>query len=183
MGKAWWSKTGEKGKPKFSAKPVIVTPDLQIIERPTIIAACEARGIALTVPPTEKRREEKKLSLSRLAELVGVEGLFFRSKREGSRYVQLKLAEKGGVVRNLKLQPRFKLHVVNPAGLKVHITEYTADFEYDERLEGDMRAVALFDEPAGELHVVEESKGFATKDWELRRKWVETEYGITIRVT
>lgn len=183
--RAWWADTGgAKNKPKFKAKPVVVSRDLQVIEREAVLAACKARGIAIVLPPTERRAAEKPIRLIDLASMVGIDWpIYFRSKREGARYVELKLAEKGGIVRDLKRQPRFNLHVVNPAGLKVHITEYTADFEYFETLDKSMRAVSMFQEPDGEQHVIEESKGFATKDWELRRKWVEAEYGIKIRVT
>lgn len=194
MGKAWWSQVSQedidrgrkqkfRGHPQGVAKPVIVQADLQMVEKAAIVAACEARGIGLVVPgKCDSKGRQIKVSLVKLAEQVGVEGRFFRSKREGARYIELRLIEKGGKIRKLDPQPRFKLHVVNPAGLKVHITEYTADFAYDEWVEAD--AGGLFESEARWAHVVEESKGgFPTKDWELRRKWVEAEYGITIRVT
>lgn len=184
MKRAWWAKTGaERPHPQMVAKPVIVTRELQVIDKATVLAACKARGVATSLPPTARRPAEKKIRLIDLASMVGIDGEYFQSRKEGARYVQLRLAEQGGIVRELKRQPRFVLHVVNPKGLKVAITDYHADFDYFENLEPGHAAVRLFGEPAGEQHVVEECKGYPTKDWELRRKWVEAEYGIKIRVT
>jgi hypothetical protein len=168
---------------KFNAKPYLVTPDLQLIAKETVQQIAVQRGISLETGKVDKRQRPIPVSLVRLGELVGIDGAFFGSKREASRWVELKLAERGGKVRNLKRAPRYPLHVVNPQGLKVRVSEYTGDFEYDELLEADDQAVRLFNEPVGWQHVIEESKGFPTKDWELRKKWVETEHGIVIRVT
>jgi Protein of unknown function (DUF1064) len=180
----WGSKLRQKGSsgPKFAARPVIVTRELQIIEKETIVGAATSRGIGLEYPPTRTGKVHR-VPLAKLAEQIGIEGQYFRSKREAGRYIQLLGLEKSGIVKGLRRSPQFKLHCVNPEGLKVHITEYTADFEYDEELTADMRAVSLFSEAAGWSHVFEECKGFPTKDWELRKKWVEAEYGIQIRVT
>jgi hypothetical protein len=169
---------------KFKARPVIVTAGLEIIERETVLAAAAARKIATVLPPTERRRAPKPLRLIDIASLVGIAGpQYFPSKKEGARYVELRRAESGGIVRNLQRKPHFVLHTTNPAGLKVAISEYTGDFEYDETLDEKMLMVTLFQQPVGTRHIVEECKGFPTPDWELRKKWVEAEYGIQIRVT
>jgi hypothetical protein len=194
MGRAWWSKISSKdiaGRAGgryigggTTAKAVIVTRDLQLIEKDTILTACKARGVGLEVPGKfDKKGNPVKVPLRDLAEKVGIEGEYFRSKKEASRFVQLKQAETSGIVKNLSRNPRWRLHAVNPRGLKVAISEYTADFAYDEEITAAMRAHALFGQEVGWHHVIEECKGFPTPDWELRRKWVEAEYGITIRVT
>lgn len=180
----WASNLRAKQGMKFSARPVIVTRDLAIIERESILAAAAARGVGLEIPNKfDKQGNPVKLPLVKVAEKCGIDGEFFRSKKEAARYVELRRAEASGIVRNLKRNPRFILHTVNPQGLKVAISEYTGDYEYDETLDPKMLAVRLFDQAAGDQHVIEEAKGFPTKDWELRRKWVEAEYGIRIRVT
>lgn len=181
--RAWWAKTGERTHPQATAKPVIVTRELHLIDKATVLAACKARGIATSLPPTARRRAEKKIRLVDLASMAGIDGEYFQSRKEAARYVQLRLAEQAGVVRALSRQPRFVLHTVNPKGLKVAITDYHADFAYYENLEPAHAAVRLFGEAAGEQHVIEECKGYPSEDWILRRKWVEAEYGIRIRVT
>lgn len=168
---------------QFKARPVIVTRGLEIIEKDTILRAAAAKGVKLEVPPTARRTEPKKLSLATVAEKCGIEGEYFRSRREAARFVFLKRQEEDGTVRGLERNPKFVLHCVNPQGLKVAIAEYTGDFRYWERLTPGMAAVDLFQEREGEQLVIEESKGFPTDDWELRRKWVEAEYGFKIRVT
>jgi hypothetical protein len=169
---------------KFSARPVIVTAGLELIERDTILAAAAARKIATVLPPTTKRKAPKPIRLIDLASLVGIDGgQYFRSKKEAARYIELRRAQDAGMVSNLERNPRFLLHVVNPQGLKVAISEYTGDFSYDEHVDAKMLMATMFEQPVGTRRVIEESKGFPTDDWLLRKKWVEAEYGIQIRVT
>jgi hypothetical protein len=69
-----------------------------------------------------------------------------------------------GEIRNLVLQPKFKI-IVNG----VHIADYYADFQYEVVLSGDL--------------VVEDYKGPATrkdKTYRLKKKLVEALYGITV---
>ena len=88
-----------------------------------------------------------------------VDGFIFASKREAKRYSELKLAERNGDISNLELQPKFPL-IVN--GKKV--ATYIADFRYTER---------------GEV-VIEDSKGFRTAIYRLKKKMVEAQYGVEI---
>jgi hypothetical protein len=83
----------------------------------------------------------------------------FASKREAHRYSELKLAERSGDISGLELQPKFPL-IVN--GIKV--ATYIADFRYIE---------------GGEV-VIEDSKGFRTAIYRLKKKIVEAQYGIEI---
>ena len=91
-----------------------------------------------------------------------VDGFVFASKREAHRYSELKLAECNGDIFNLELQPKFPL-IVN--GKKV--ASYIADFRYTEH---------------GQV-VVEDSKGFRTAVYRLKKKIVEAQYGIEITET
>ena len=88
-----------------------------------------------------------------------VDGFVFASKREAHRYSELKLAERNGDISGLELQPNFPL-IIN--GKKV--ATYIADFRYTER---------------GQV-VVEDSKGFRTAVYRLKKKIVEAQYGIEI---
>jgi hypothetical protein len=86
-----------------------------------------------------------------------IDGITFDSKSEANRYVDLKLLQRGGAIKNLSLQPRFMLQegFVNiDTGKKERAIEYVADFMYDE----------------GDRIVVEDVKGFKTADYKIKRK-------------
>lgn len=97
-----------------------------------------------------------------------VDGVQFASMKESRRYLQLKLLEKAGRIKDLELQPRYEL-VVND----VKIGRYTGDFRY---LELDRAEWKL---------VVEDSKGYskASRDYPLRIKLMKALYGIEVRET
>lgn len=78
-----------------------------------------------------------------------IDNIRFASKREGKRYSELKLLERAGQIRNLELQPRFPLIV---EGIKV--CTYVGDFAYFE----------------ANKRVIEDSKGFKTKEYVIKRK-------------
>lgn len=58
-----------------------------------------------------------------------IDGILFDSKRESSRYLELKLLEKAGVIYNLELQKRFEIAPKSSHGKALH---YIADFVYME---------------------------------------------------
>ncbi len=78
-----------------------------------------------------------------------VDGRNFSSVREANRYIDLVMQQRAGLIRDLKCQVRYPLHV---NGLLV--TTYVADFEY------------LKD---GVL-VTEDSKGFRTPAYQIKAK-------------
>jgi hypothetical protein len=91
-----------------------------------------------------------------------IDGIRFVSKREGARYRELKLLEQAKQISNLTLQPRFDLRV---AGLLICI--YVADFQYFEK---------------GKL-VVEDTKGFRTREYVIKRKLMKAIRGIEVLET
>lgn len=94
-----------------------------------------------------------------------VDGIKFDSKRESDRYTELKLLERAGKISDLVLQPKFELipkYEIN--GRKVRKMEYVADFQYTEN---------------GKI-IVEDAKGFKTKDYLIKKKLFEFKYGIEI---
>lgn len=110
-----------------------------------------------------------------------VDGFPFASKKEASRYGELKLLEKAGEIRGLVLQPAFELHVAHrPEGgtynypRKVGI--WRGDFQYEER-----RTTTGGRERWD--RVVEDVKGFKTPVYRLKKRIVEAQYGVTIRET
>ena len=88
-----------------------------------------------------------------------VHGRRFDSKREAARYSELLLLGRAKVIQNLELQPSFSLSGV---------ATYRADFAYDD-LELQQR-------------MVEDVKGFDTAISRLKRKLVQAQYGIAVKV-
>lgn len=97
-----------------------------------------------------------------------LDGIRFASKREANRYRELKLLERAGSIRHLELQKRFSLLV---AGEKV--ATYIADFVYEEIICNGYE----FQE------VVEDCKGFRTREYKLKKKIFEAMYNTRIRET
>lgn len=85
----------------------------------------------------------------------------FDSAKEAKRYKELALLEKVGQIQNLELQPRFLLQESFKKNNKTwRKLEYIADFKYIEN---------------GKT-VVEDVKGFETKDFKIKRKLFEYKY-------
>lgn len=87
----------------------------------------------------------------------------YASKKEANRAAELKLLEKAGVILDLKEQYPFELLPKQDGERAVH---YIADFVYydNER----------------KCSVVEDCKGFRTKDYILKRKMFQHKYGYRI---
>lgn len=91
-----------------------------------------------------------------------IDGIVFDSKMEASRYSELKLREYAGEIESLIVHPIFPI-VVND----VKICKYIADFSYYE----------------GEKKIIEDVKGFRTRDYILKKKLVKALYGFDILET
>lgn len=98
---------------------------------------------------------------------ITVDGMTFDSKKEYLRFCELSLLEKAGMVTDLKRQVRFELIPSQRIDGKVveRPVHYVADFVYQEN---------------GQT-VVEDTKGFKTKDYILKRKMMLHAHGIRIR--
>lgn len=118
----------------------------------------EAKGFTPS-PKASKYRNKK----------VVVDGITFDSKREASRWTQLRMLEKAGKV---KLLVRQKVFVLAPAaiinGRKKPELRYCADFTYFNA--------------AGEL-VVEDAKGALTDVFKIKRHLMKTVHNIDILLT
>lgn len=88
----------------------------------------------------------------------------FDSKAEARRYQELKLMERGRLIRNLELQPRFPIEI---NGVKV--CTYVADFRYVSCGTSEM--------------VVEDTKGFKTPEYKLKKKLMKAVYNIDVLET
>ena len=88
-----------------------------------------------------------------------VDGYTFDSKKEASRFIELKLMLRAKMISRLVLQPKFPVKV---NGQK--ICTYIADFMYER--EGK--------------RIVEDVKGFKTDVYKLKKKLVKATHGIEV---
>ena len=89
-----------------------------------------------------------------------VDGIKFDSKKEARRYGELLLLKKDNAIKNLILQPPFVLKV---DGQK--ICSYIGDFQYEYN---------------GRV-IVEDCKGYRTRDYVIKKKLMKAIFGIEIR--
>ena len=91
-------------------------------------------------------------------------GIPFDSKKEARRFGELLLLERSGEIKDLKLQPEFTIQEAfkTTHGETVRAVRYRADFSYLRRVK---EGVDTRWEP-----VVEDVKGYRTKDYEIKRK-------------
>lgn len=93
---------------------------------------------------------------------VVIDGITFASGKEAKRYGELKILEKAGFISEMRMQVPFELI---PRQGKEGAVKYIADFTY---LDKD-----------GNLHV-EDTKGFRTKEYIIKRKLMLFMKGIKI---
>ena len=96
-----------------------------------------------------------------------IDGEAFDSQKEARRYEELALLQRAGQISDLKRQVRYELIPTQRIGGKVveKSCAYIADFVYTEN---------------GET-VVEDTKGFRTKDYIIKRKLMLHVHGIRIK--
>ena len=95
-----------------------------------------------------------------------VNGITFDSQKEAERFRQLLLMQQAGEIIGLRLQPEFTLQeaFTTARGERVRAIKYRADFAYNRivKVGAEIRL-----EP-----VVEDVKGYRTKDYELKKKFL-----------
>ena len=91
-----------------------------------------------------------------------VDGIVFHSKREAARYTDLKLLERAGQIKDLRIQVPFLFELND-----VRICKYFADFVYRENGK----------------EIVEDCKGKRTKDYMIKRKLMKAFFAIEILET
>lgn len=100
-----------------------------------------------------------------------VDGIEFDSRKEAKRWQELRLLEKAGAISELKRQVKFELIPAQKDPVTGKVIEractYIADFCYVED---------------GET-VTEDTKGFRTEAYRIKRKLMLQKYGIRIRET
>lgn len=90
-----------------------------------------------------------------------VDGIVFASQREAERYKELLLMQRAGVIEGLRLQVPFVLIPKSAHGAAIR---YIADFTYRE----------------GTETVIEDAKGYRTREYRLKKRLM-AERGYQIR--
>ena len=97
---------------------------------------------------------------------VIIDGIKFDSQKEGNYYLKLKMLERAGKIKDLKLQvPFVLLETFKVDDRTYRKTKYIADFTY-------------FDNK-NKFHVID-VKGYRTKEYGLKKKLMAWKYGIEI---
>ena len=98
-----------------------------------------------------------------------LDGIVFDSKKEAKRYNELRLLEKGKIISNLELQKIFELQpkYVNCIGQHIRAITYIADFYYFDKVYNKW--------------VVEDTKGFKTEVYKIKKKLFEYKYNLIIK--
>lgn len=95
-------------------------------------------------------------------EATVVDGIRFDSVKEAKRYRVLLLLQKSGAIGQLRLQVPYEL---NEGG--THSYKYIADFVYMDATSGET--------------IVEDAKGFRTREYKKKRKLMKKLHGIVIK--
>jgi hypothetical protein len=99
-----------------------------------------------------------------------VDGLRFDSKKEATRWKQLRLLEANGEVRNIQRQVTYPLTVAGKL-----VCKYKADFVYEELRKGQWNSVTE--------DVKGQTNGGPMRIFRLKAKLMQAIHGIEIRVT
>ncbi len=91
-------------------------------------------------------------------------GRTFHSKKEAKRYGALLILQRDGTIGPIECQPRFRLEVNGH-----HIADYVGDFRYRDLTTGEV--------------IVEDTKGFETPEFKLKKRLMKACLGIEVRLT
>jgi hypothetical protein len=98
---------------------------------------------------------------------VMTDGIKFDSKKEATRFKELKVLEKAGVIKDLELQKKFELQPsFKLNGKTIRAIHYIADFYYFDTKENKW--------------IVEDCKGYRNEVYKLKKKMFEYKYQMEI---
>ena len=95
-----------------------------------------------------------------------IDGITFASKKEAQRYRELKLLERAGEISNLQLQVPYIIIEKSKYGRAI---KYVADFVYQESGKNGP--------------TVEDTKGYRTDVYKLKKRLLAEKYSIEIKET
>lgn len=112
------------------------------------------------------------------AKKVNIDGIVFDSKKEATRYCELKLMERAGQIKNLELQKPFELI---PSQREPSTMSKTGKEKLGRVIERSCCYIADFVYTENGKTIVEDTKGYRTKDYVIKRKLMLYVYGIRIK--
>lgn len=117
------------------------------------------------------------------AKKVVIDDITFDSKKEANRYCELKMLERAGKIKNLELQKVFELI---PAQYEENDEVYKSGKNAGQQKRGKciekaVKYIADFVYTEDGKMVVEDTKGFRTTEYILKRKMLLYFYGIRIK--
>lgn len=120
--------------------------------------------------PYYRHAPAQKYHAEKVTRTIDGDTVKFDSRHEARRYDELMLLQRAGAIRDLERQKRYRL-IPTQRGADGKVIErscdYVADFVYIDTTTGNL--------------VVEDAKGFKTKDYIIKRKLMLERYGIQIK--
>ena len=111
----------------------------------------------------EYKQLQQKCNSKYKAKKTIVDGIRFDSQKEANRYLELKLLEKQGLIKYIDRQTRFELQPsYKKNGKTIRAIYYIADFVYFDKAKKKM--------------IIEDTKGFRTEVYKLKKKIFEYKY-------
>lgn len=107
-----------------------------------------------------------------------IDGIEFASRKEADRYRELKILETAGQISGLKCQEKF---ILIPAQREPDIVGVRGGIKKGKTIEKECAYIADFVYTEDGQTIVEDTKGFRTKDYIIKRKLMLYFYGIKIR--
>lgn len=112
-----------------------------------------------------------------------IDGIVFDSKKEAKRFLELRMLERSGKITQLERQVKY---VLIPTQREPSSEIYTKGVHKGELkpgkvLEKECSYIADFAYFQGENLVVEDTKGFRTEGYKIKRKLMLERYGIQIK--
>lgn len=142
----------------------------QILDQYFAEQKLKKRGIVLPDPGEPPAKPDR---LNSVAQPTVIDGIRFPSKHEAKRYVELKMAERAGIVFCLHTQVLFPLVV---SGVFIFPLGYRADFTYVEKQRDGVSLKLIVED-------CKPSSGFRTDTYTVKRQLMLAIWGITIRET
>lgn len=109
---------------------------------------------------------------------VIIDGITFDSRKEANRYCELKMLQRAGKIKNLEIQKSFELI---PTQREPETMTKTGKVKQGKVIEQSVKYIADFVYIENGKTVVEDTKGFRTKDYIIKRKMLLYFYGIRIK--
>lgn len=114
---------------------------------------------------------------------ITVDGEKFDSKREYKRYLALLLKEKTGEIEDLKRQVKFVLIPSQYEIIGIYSKGKNAGQPKKKLIEREVSYIADFTYIENGERIVEDSKGFRTADYKIKRKLMYYFFKIKVRET